>query len=49
MARKNMTTSIEIDLQKDIKKLAIDLEKPINNLLEEAIRDLLRKYKQPAK
>ena len=48
MARKNMTTSIENDLQKEIKKLAIDLERPFNDLIEEALRDLLKKYeKQP--
>ena len=45
MARKNMTTSIENDLQKDIKKLAIDLERPFNDVIEEALRDLLKKYK----
>ena len=46
MARKNMTTSLENDLQKEVKKLAIDLERPLNDLLEEAIRDLLKKYKK---
>ena len=30
--------------KKEIKKLAIDLEKPLNDLLEEAIRDILKKY-----
>ena len=49
MARKNMTSSIELDLQKEIKKLAIDLERPFNDLLEEAIRDLLRKYEKDTK
>lgn len=44
MARKNLSTRIENDLQKEIKKLAIDLEKPLNDLLEEAIQDLLKKY-----
>jgi len=44
MARKNMTTSIENDLQKEAKKLAIDLERPFNDLIEEALRDLLKKY-----
>ena len=48
MARKNMTTSIENDLQKEIKKLAIDLERPFNDLIEEALKDILKKYeKQP--
>jgi hypothetical protein len=44
MTRKNLSTRIEGDLQKEIKKLAIDLEKPLNDLLEEAIRDFLKKY-----
>ena len=49
MARKNMTTSIENDLQKEIKKLAIDLERPFNDLIEEALRDLLKKYEIKSK
>jgi Ribbon-helix-helix domain len=44
MARKPLSTRIENDLQKEIKKLAIDLEQPLNDLLEEAIKDLLKKY-----
>jgi hypothetical protein len=48
MARKNMTTSIENDLQKEIKKLAIDLERPFNDLIEEALRGLLKKYEKKA-
>lgn len=44
MARKNLSTRIENDLQKEIKKLAIDLEKPLNDLLEEAIEDYLKKH-----
>ena len=49
MPRKPLFTRIEIDLQKEIKKLAIDLEKPLNNLLEEAIQDLLKKYEKKGK
>lgn len=49
MARKNMTTSIENDLQKEIKKLAIDLERPFNDLIEEALKDLLKKYEKNLK
>ena len=49
MLRKPLFTRIEIDLQKEIKKLAIDLEKPLNNLLEEAIQDLLKKYEKKGK
>jgi len=49
MARKPLSTRIENDLQKEVKKLAIDLEKPLNDLLEEAIRDLLRKHEKKGK
>ncbi|MGO8716861.1 MAG: ribbon-helix-helix domain-containing protein [Smithella sp.] len=51
MTRKNLSTRIENDLQKSIKILAINLEKPLNDLLEEAIKDLLEKYekRQPKK
>jgi len=49
MVRKNLSTRIESDLQKEIKKLAIDLEKPLNDLLEEAIRDYLKKYDKRSK
>ena len=44
MTRRILTTSIENELIKKIKHLAVDLEKPINSLLEEAIQDLLKKY-----
>jgi predicted transcriptional regulator len=33
------------DLVKELKHLALDLEKPYNILIEEAIEDLLQKYK----
>ena len=49
MARKPLSTGIENDLQKEVKKLAIDLEKPLNDLLEEAIRDLLKKHEKKGK
>jgi hypothetical protein len=50
MARKPVSTNIENDLQKEVKKLAIDLERPFNDLIEEALRDLLKKYaKKPKK
>ena len=39
MPKKTMTTRIDNDLQKEAKKLAIDLERPLNDLLEEAIED----------
>ena len=49
MARKPLSTKIENGLQKEIKKLAIDLERPLNDLLEEAIRDVVKKYEKKAK
>ena len=49
MARKPLSTRIENDLQKEIKKLAIDLAKPLNDLLEEDIQDILKKYKKKGK
>ena len=49
MTRKNITTRIENDLQKEIKKLAIDLERPFNDVIEEALRDLLKKYEKKSK
>ena len=49
MARKPLSTKIENSLQKEIKNLAIDRERPLNNLLEEAIKDLLKKYEKKAK
>jgi len=41
------TNQINDDLLKSFKKLAIDLDKPINNLLEEAMRNLLKNYEKP--
>ena len=49
MAKKPLSTQIDNDLQKEIKKLAIDLERPFNDLLEEAIQDILKKYEKKAK
>jgi hypothetical protein len=49
MARKNVTTSIEAHLIKRIKYLAVDTEKPLNVLFEEAIQDLLKKYEKKSK
>jgi hypothetical protein len=48
MARKPLSTKIENDLQKEVKKLAIDLERPFNDLIEEALHDLLKKYEKKA-
>jgi predicted transcriptional regulator len=49
MPRKPLSTKIDNDLQKEVKKLAIDLERPLNDLLEEAMKDLLEKYKKSKK
>jgi predicted transcriptional regulator len=46
MAKKPLSTKIENDLQKEVKKLAIDLERPFNDIIEEALRDLLVKYQK---
>ena len=49
MARKHVTTTIEEKLVKKLKYLAVDSEKPLNELLEEAIKDLLKKYEKAKK
>jgi len=45
--RKPFTTSLNVGILKDVKKLAIDLDKGVNDLLEEAMKDLLKKYEKP--
>jgi hypothetical protein len=45
MPRKHFTTSLDEDLLKEIKKLAVDLDCSVNDLLEEGIKYLLKKYK----
>jgi hypothetical protein len=49
MKRKQFTTTIKEDALKDVKKLAIDLDRSVNDLLEEAIEWLLKKYKKNTK
>ena len=44
--RKPFTTSLNVTILKDVKKLAIDLDKGINDLLEEAMIDLLKKHEK---
>jgi len=46
MGRKVVTTRLNIELMKALKHLAVDTDKAINDLLEEAIADLLQKYKE---
>ena len=43
--RKMYNTTLDADLIKEIKILAAQLEKRQNDLLEEAIQDVLKKYK----
>ena len=42
-------TSVDSDLLKRLKILAIEVSKRQNDLLEEAIQDLLKKYEKKAK
>ena len=43
MERKPLSTRVDSDLLKALKHLAVDEEVGVNDLLEEAIRDLLAK------
>ena len=47
--RKMYNTTLDADLIRQIKILAAQLEKRQNDLLEEAIEDLLKKYDSEAK
>lgn len=50
MAEKKMlATRIDPDLLKDLKHLGVDTEKPMAQLIEEAIQDLLKKYDKAKK
>jgi hypothetical protein len=49
MEKKMLSTLIKNDLLKEFKKLAIDLERPINDILEESMRELLKKYEKKRK
>ncbi len=46
MERKQFTTTIKEDALKNIKKLAIDLDRNVNDLLEEGIEYLLKKHEK---
>ena len=46
--RKVFSTRIDQGLIKELKHLAVDEERPLNDLLEEAIQDLLMKYGREA-
>ncbi len=43
--RKMYNTTLDVDLLRDFKILAAQLDLRQNGLLEEAIRDILKKYK----
>ncbi len=43
--KKQSGVRLDPDLMKQIKHLAIDREKSFNSLIEEALKDLLKKYK----
>ena len=47
--RKNYNTTLRIDLIKKIKILAAEKDARVNDLLEEAIQDLLKKHKKKGK
>lgn len=47
--RKSYNTTLRTDLIKKLKLLAVELEKRQNELLEEAIQDLLKKYEKKGK
>jgi len=50
MAEKKMfATRIDNDLLKELKHLSVDLEKPVAALLEEAIREILKKHQKDPK
>lgn len=49
MEKKMFTTQVNNDLLKEFKKLAIDLERPINDILEEAMQDFLKKCEKKPK
>jgi predicted transcriptional regulator len=47
--KKTFSTRIDVDCLKALKHLAVDEDKSIGILLEEAIEDLIRKYKKKKK
>ena len=49
LERKNYNTTLRIDLIKKLKFLAVEKDARVNNLLEEAIEDLLKKYENKSK
>jgi hypothetical protein len=48
MAKQKFTTTLDESLIKEIKKLAIDLGRSANDLIEEGLRFVLKKYRREA-
>ncbi len=46
--RKQFGLRLAIDLMKDVKHYAVDEGKPLNDLVEEALRDFLKKHRRKA-
>lgn len=44
--RKQFGLRLAIDLMRAVKHLAVDQGKPMNELVEEGLRDLLQKYRR---
>ncbi|MEX2492731.1 MAG: hypothetical protein WD425_13320 [Nitrospirales bacterium] len=47
--RKTYSLSLQQDLMKEVKHLAVDEDRNVNVVLEEAMLDLLKKYKKKGK
>ena len=47
--RKPYGLSLDQDLMKEVKHLAVDEDRNVNDVLEEAMRDLLKKHKRKGK
>ncbi len=47
--RKTYSHSLDQNLMKEIKHLAVDEDRNVNDMLEEAMRDLVKKYKKKGK
>ena len=47
--RKPYGLSLDPDLMKEVRHLAVDEDRNVNDLLEEAMKDLLKKFKKKGK
>lgn len=47
--RKTYGMSLDLALMKEVKHLAVDEDRNVNDVLEEAMRDLLKKFKKKGK